>query len=248
MKTTYSSASLAGAHFSFPPLWIPASQPDQSRVGSLSMAANSTCRFIVLTGGPGAGKTAVMEAARQIFAQSVHILPEAASIVYSGGFPRLGTPVSVRAAQRAIFRVQEELERFAVEEGSTMVALCDRGISDGAAYWPEGIPSFYRNIGISQEDVFARYHTVIHLRTPTADMGYNLSNPMRTESPEQAAELDRRIEQVWEGHPNRFIVPATETFTEKLEHVTDLILAAVPTPGVSRPSRKLNTESPRLLI
>ena len=48
-------------------------------------------RFVVLTGGPGAGKTAVMEAAKQIFAQDVMILPEAASIVYSGGFPRHAT-------------------------------------------------------------------------------------------------------------------------------------------------------------
>ncbi|RYZ93820.1 MAG: hypothetical protein EOP11_27280 [Proteobacteria bacterium] len=175
-----------------------------------------------------------MEATRQIFAKRVHILPEAASIVYSGGYPRLGTAVSIRSAQRAIYRVQEELERYAVDEGSTQVALCDRGISDGAAYWPDGIDSFYQNIELSRAQVFARYHTVIHLRTPTLDMGYNLSNPMRTESPEQASVLDRRIEQVWEGHPNRFLVPATETFTEKLEHVTDLILKALPA-AVSRP-------------
>ena len=197
------------------------------------MAGFQSCRFIVLTGGPGAGKTAVMEAARQIFAKGVQILPEAASIVYSGGFPRLGTPVSRRAAQRAIFRVQEELERFAVEEAATFVALCDRGICDGAAYWPEGIDSFYAHLGLSRREVFARYHTVIHLRTPTAAMGYNHANPMRTESPEEAHALDRRIEEVWEGHPNRFVVPATESFTEKLEHVTNLILAAVPTPSFS---------------
>ena len=206
--------------------------------------AKQSFRFIVLTGGPGAGKTAVMEAARQIFAKQLHILPEAASIVYSGGYPRLGTPVSVRSAQRAIFRVQEELECYAVDEGSTSVALCDRGISDGAAYWPDGIDSFYQNIELSREQVFARYHTVIHLRTPTLDMGYNLSNPMRTESPQQAAELDRRIEQVWEGHPRLFIVPATETFTEKLEHVTDLILAALP----ARPVRTPESSGSRYLI
>lgn len=200
------------------------------------MASQSNVRFIVLTGGPGAGKTAVMEAARQIFAKSVHILPEAASIVYSGGFPRLGTRTSIHAAQRAIFRVQEELERFSIEEGLTSVTLCDRGISDGAAYWPEGIESFYANIGLAQEQVHARYHTVIHLRTPSVSMGYDLSNPMRIETPEQAAALDRRIEQVWEAHPNRFVVPATETFTEKLEHVTDLIMAALPFPRVGSPT------------
>lgn len=186
------------------------------------------CKFIVLTGGPGAGKTAVMEAARQIFAQQrVSILPEAASVVYSGGFPRHATAVSIRAAQRAIAAVQHELEAFTFEEGSTSLALCDRGIVDGAAYWPEGAESFYEAIGWPRESVYARYDTVIHLRTPTLQLGYNNSNPMRTESPEQAAILDARIEKVWAGHPNRFIVPATETFTEKLEHVTDLIRSAL---------------------
>ena len=91
------------------------------------------CSFIVLTGGPGAGKSAVMQAAQQIFTNRVAILPESASIVYSGGFPRFPNPTSIRAAQRAIVRVQEELERYVLEEGSTLLALCDRGIADGNA-------------------------------------------------------------------------------------------------------------------
>jgi predicted ATPase len=180
-------------------------------------------RFVVLTGGPGAGKTAVMEAARQIFAKEVAILPEAASIVYSGGFPRHPTPHSVRAAQRAIACVQAELEHFARDDRKAPVALCDRGIADGAAYWPEGAGSFFASIGMTAAQVFARYSTVIHLRTPTLAMGYDNSNPMRTETALEAAELDRRIERVWHGHPNRLVVPATETFTEKLEQVTALI-------------------------
>ena len=182
-------------------------------------------RFVVLTGGPGAGKTAVMEAARQIFARELMILPEAASIVYAGGFPRYPVPHSIRAAQRAIAAVQAELEAFASEDNSAPVALCDRGIADGAAYWPEGSASFFSALGTSAEEIFARYSTVIHLRTPTAAMGYDNSNPMRTETADEAAKLDQRIDRVWEGHPNRVVVPATETFTEKLEQVTALIRA-----------------------
>lgn len=191
-------------------------------------ASSRHCKFIVLTGGPGAGKTAVMEAARQIFAQQkVKILPEAASIIYSGGFPRNQTVASIHAAQRAIASVQHQLEAYAFESGDTTLALCDRGIVDGAAYWPEGPEAFYEAIGWPKQSVYARYDTVIHLRTPTLALGYDNSNPMRTESPEQAAALDTRIERVWDGHPNRFVVPATETFTEKLEHVTDLIRTAL---------------------
>jgi hypothetical protein len=166
-----------------------------------------------------------MEAARQIFGKQVALLPEAASIVYSGGFPRLPSPHSVRAAQRAIAKVQIELETFVSEDRTAPVVLCDRAIADGAAYWPEGADAFFDSIGISRELVFARYSTVIHLRTPTLAMGYDNSNPMRTETAEEAALLDRKIETVWRGHPNRLVVPATETFTEKLDQVKALIHA-----------------------
>lgn len=43
---------------------------------------------VVLTGGPGAGKTALLELVRQSFCTHVKVLPEAASIVFGGGFPR----------------------------------------------------------------------------------------------------------------------------------------------------------------
>jgi hypothetical protein len=202
------------------------------------------CKFIVLTGGPGAGKTAVMEAARQIFAQQVAILPEAASIVYAGGFPRHNTRASIHAAQRAIAGVQAELERFTLEDRTAPIALCDRAIVDGAAYWPEGPEAFYAALGTTPEQVFARYTTVIHLRTPALSMGYNNhANPMRTESAEQAAELDRRIEEVWAGHPNRLVVPAKESFTEKLEHVTSLISAELLLRGFPKVARRATDDT-----
>ncbi|MCO5143301.1 MAG: ATP-binding protein [Oligoflexia bacterium] len=182
-----------------------------------------SCRFIVLTGGPGAGKTAVLDASRQIFGNRLAFLPESASIVYSGGFPRLGTPSCIRAAQLSIFRVQEQLEALAIEEGSYTVALCDRGICDGAAYWPDGSNAFFQAIGIPKEIVYSRYCTVIHLKTPNLSFGYNNSNPTRTETPEEAALIDERIESVWRDHPNCYVVPATEHFTEKLQIVTNII-------------------------
>ena len=60
---------------------------------------------IVLTGGPGAGKTAVLELVRQEFCAHVQILPEAAGIVFGGGFPRTGSLEWRRGAQRAIFSI-----------------------------------------------------------------------------------------------------------------------------------------------
>jgi hypothetical protein len=65
----------------------------------------------------------------------VKVLPEAASIVFGGGFPRGEGSELRRAAQRAIFYVQRELEA-AADANNPAIILCDRGTLDGVAYWP----------------------------------------------------------------------------------------------------------------
>jgi predicted ATPase len=57
--------------------------------------------LVVLTGGPGAGKTALLEIARRNFCEHIAVLPEAVSIVFGGGFWRKETAPARRAAQRA---------------------------------------------------------------------------------------------------------------------------------------------------
>jgi hypothetical protein len=44
-------------------------------------------RLVAVTGGPGAGKTAVLELAARSLCEHVAILLEAATIVFGGGFP-----------------------------------------------------------------------------------------------------------------------------------------------------------------
>ena len=119
-------------------------------------------RRIVVTGGPGAGKTAVLELIRHSFCRHVSVLPESASILFGGGFPRTDKASDRRAAQRAIFYVQRELERAADEADSPAIVLCDRGTVDGAAYWP-GPDSFWEGLETTREAQVARYQTVVHL-------------------------------------------------------------------------------------
>jgi hypothetical protein len=60
---------------------------------------------IVPTGGPGAGKTAMLELVRQHFCEHVHVIRESAGVVFGGGFPRATRGPGLKAAQRAIFYV-----------------------------------------------------------------------------------------------------------------------------------------------
>ncbi|MBK9072501.1 MAG: ATP-binding protein [Myxococcales bacterium] len=184
-------------------------------------------RRIVLTGGPGAGKTAVLELVRQYFCKHVDVLPEAASILFGGGFRR-GTTIAGRAAsQRAIFHVQRELETTADVEGDAAIILCDRGTIDGFAYWP-GPEDFWSSLGTTREREFQRYSAVIHLRTPLAVGGYNHRNPVRIESAAEAALVDERLAQAWEGHPRRFVVESTADFLDKAKRTIEVLRGEMP--------------------
>lgn len=184
-------------------------------------------RRIVLTGGPGAGKTAVLELVRQHFCKHIEVLPESASILLGGGFRRGATVGGKAALQRAIFHVQRELENLAEAEASAAITLCDRGTLDGFAYWP-GPGDYWAAVGTSRAAELARYDAVLHLRTPPAVNGYNRQNPLRTETAEEAAAIDRRILEAWEGHPRRFVVESTVDFLKKAEVAIALLRAELP--------------------
>ena len=183
-------------------------------------------RRVVLTGGPGAGKTAVLEMLPHLVCPHVVITREAAGILFSGGFPRRSDAPARSAVQRAIFRVQLELEGLAAAENPALV-LCDRGIVDGCAYWP-GPDSFWDAVGVTREAALARYDAVIHLRTPEGVNGYGHQNPMRIETADEARRIDERIVDAWAGHPRRFIVGATTDFVSKAAQAIALILNEVP--------------------
>lgn len=185
-------------------------------------------RQVALTGGPGAGKTAILELARRNFCRHVTVLPEAAGIVYGGGFPRGTSMEGRKAAQRAIFHVQRELEALVRGERTAAVALCDRGTIDGLAYWPGDVHTWSEELHTSRERELARYAAVIHLRTPPENAGYNHDNPLRIESARQAAEIDERIIEAWSGHPRRFFVESTPEFLSKAARTIELIRQEVP--------------------
>lgn len=185
-------------------------------------------RLVVLTGGPGAGKTAVLEMARRALCRHVAFLPEAAGIVFGGGFPRHASDAGRRGAQRAIYHVGREMERIVVGEAEVAVALCDRGTLDGVAYWPGPPEDYLRELGTTLAAEQARYQAVIHLRSPAAAGGYNHDNRLRIESAEEAARLDGLILEAWRGHPRRFLVDNAPDFLTKAARALDLIRGELP--------------------
>jgi hypothetical protein len=168
----------------------------------------------------------VLSLIERSFCEHVLVLPEAAGIVFGGGFPRRDEPADRRAAQRAIFHVQRELEA-AVEDRDAAIVLCDRGTLDGAAYWP-GPSTLWSAVGTTREAELRRYDAVIHLRTPAVDGGYDRSNPLRVETAAEAGAIDGRIAEIWTGHPRRFVVEASADFLSKARAALDILENELP--------------------
>lgn len=184
-------------------------------------------RQIVVTGGPGAGKTATLEVLRRNACQHVVILPEAASILWRGGFPRPRTNAAQCGAQRAIARLQIELQRTAREADNAALIVCDRGTLDGLAYWPEDAASYFEQLDTTLEAELARYEAVIHLRSPSRTDGY-VSTSIRPETVEEAQVLDEKILEVWAKHPRRVVIDSDASFLLKLERALSLVQAEIP--------------------
>ena len=182
-------------------------------------------RKIVLTGGPGAGKTAVLDMLRHELCEHVAVLPESAGLVFGGGFPRNGKLEVRRASQRAIYHVQCELEAAFEANGATTL-LCDRGAVDGVAYWP-GPEDFWSALQTTRMAVLLRYDVVIHLRVPE-DPHYGHQNPLRTESGSEARAIDDRILAAWAGHPRRIVIESSSDFLDKARRAVEAIRKELP--------------------
>lgn len=170
---------------------------------------------VAITGGPSGGKTTLIEALKKELGQGCAIVPEAASILYRGGFPRYKDPKVVAHTQVAIYWTQKELEALICHVSQKNLIVCDRGSLDSAAYWPEDAGDFFESIGSSKEKEIERYDWVIHLDTASIDY-YDTSNPIRTETFHEAWELNARIKEAWAGHPRRIVITHNEDFLSKM--------------------------------
>lgn len=176
---------------------------------------------IVLTGGPSAGKTSVLDFITRTEAERVIAVPEAATILYGGGFPRSKSPDIRRCQQRAIYYVQRELENIASVEADGRAILCDRGSLDGIAYSPASADEFLRSLSTTMEIELKRYDWVLHLDTADVE-SYQLSQ-MRIEDTSEALTLNRKIKDAWKLHPQRIIVGSSEDFLTKVQKTHDLV-------------------------
>ncbi len=183
---------------------------------------------VVLTGGPGAGKTTICTQLAAEFPMEIVTVPEAATEVYR----RLGTRWDLldvagrRDVQRRIYQLQLELEAHALRQHSgKSLLLLDRGTVDGAAYWPDGPEAYWEDLHTTLEQELERYNAVIWMETAAALGVYegSQSNPCRFEDSAAAVESGRQVGAMWARHPKLVRVAAYATIREKIHAVRGVL-------------------------
>jgi predicted ATPase len=202
---------------------------------------------VVLTGGPCGGKsTAMAQISDRLSSLGVKVfrVPEAATILLSGtglSFSKFSRD-QLLAFETNLVKTQMALEdsfvAIARSTRSPCVVLCDRGVMDTKAYLSSDLWSELLSMNgwdpMTLRD--KRYDAVVHLVTAAigAEKFYTTeNNTARSETIEQARELDFKLMNSYVGHPIIRIVDNSTDFKGKITRVTDALCQIV---GAPRPA------------
>ena len=210
---------------------------------------------IVITGGPCAGKTTAMSWIQSNFTKlgyTVLFVPETATELITGGVApwTCGTNADYQKCQ---MKLQLEKERIFEQGASTMpvekvLIVCDRGTLDNKAYMTSlDFATVVSSLGCNEVELRDSYDAVFHLVTAAkgAEQFYTTANnAARTETVEQAAELDDKLIAAWTGHPHLRIIDNAAGFEDKLKKLIAEIAAFLGEPEPFEIERKFLIEYP----
>ena len=229
--------------------------PENELIRLRDQADGPRIKKIVITGGPSGGKTTALSWIQNAFSKlgyTVLVVPETATEFISGGVAPW-TCGSNLDYQKCQMQLQLEKERLFEQAARTMKAdkiliVCDRGGMDNRAYMNDKeFSRVLEEIGKTESELLNSYDAVFHLETAAkgAQRFYTTeNNKARTETPEQAIEVDNKLINAWTGHPHLRIIDNTTDFYEKLKRLVAEMRLFLGEPAPYKIKRKFLIEYP----
>jgi len=196
---------------------------------------------IVITGGPCAGKSSIIAMLKDEFGDEIITVPEAATLLLTGGFPMPGKHIDWSdewqyAFQKSVLHLQKSLEdtySLMARRKAAKLLICDNGLPSGAAYMPGGLEEFINMYQVDFNKELQDYASVIHLETIALTQPHKYgkhNNETRYTTLEQAISLDGLIKDIWEDHPKRFIIPSSWKLEEKYHKAREIVAGYLKNP------------------
>ena len=214
---------------------------------------------IVITGGPCAGKTTAMSWIQNAFTEKgyqVLFVPETATELITGGVApwTCGENLDYQKCQMRLQLAKEAVfeEAAATMNAGKVLIVCDRGALDNRAYM-NGLEfaCVLESLKTNEVELRDSYDAVFHLVTAAkgAREFYTLANnEARTETAEEAAELDDRLIAAWTGHPHLRVIDNATDFERKMKRLIAEISAFLGEPEPLEIERKFLIEYPDLSL
>lgn len=185
---------------------------------------------IVLTGGPCAGKTTALNWINNYFSKRgytvLNVSETATELISNGVAPwTCGTNYDYQTFQIKLQKVKEQIFDAAAKtmKNDKILIVCDRGVLDNKAYMKEvEFSRILKDMDTNETKERDAYDAVFHLVSAAKgkeDVYTLANNKARTESIEEAQQLDDRIISAWTGHPHFRIIDNSTEFEEKLERL-----------------------------
>lgn len=212
---------------------------------------------IVITGGPCAGKTTAMSWIQNAFTQkgyTVLFVPETATEFISGGVApwTCGTNLDYQMCQMELQLTKEKLFERAAKtmKQDKILIVCDRGALDNKAYMTEDeMTLVMRKLKVTEAQIMQHYDAVFHLVSAAkgAEEFYTTeNNQARTETVEQAIELDNKLIKAWTGHPHLRIIDNNTDFEKKMRRLLSEISSFLGIPETNGVERKFLIRYPNV--
>lgn len=218
-------------------------------------SAQTEVTKIVVTGGPCAGKSTAMSWIQNAFTQmgyTVLFIPETATELITGGVAPW-TCATNGDFQKCLLRLQLEKERVFELGAKTMdtpkvLIVCDRGALDNKAYM-DGLEfaNVLEYLDTNEIELRDTYDAVFHLVTAArgAEEFYTTANnSARTETTEEAAEIDDKLISAWTGHPHLRVIDNSTGFEDKMRRLIAEISSFLGEPEPYEIERKFLIEYP----
>lgn len=172
---------------------------------------------IVVTGGPGSGKSTALASLHKEQGQILHIIPEAATIIFQQLGVRYPSNESwrVRQFQQEVYSIQQSFETLASIEtaiSGKKGVIVDRGSLDNAAYLPGGVAELEHVCNTEHALELERYGAVLYLAPPPRDVyeRHLSTNVSRRENYEEAVAVSAKTRDAWASHPHFYEIDGTD--------------------------------------